>query len=153
MTADEGTEMNRPMQTLRDRIRDEAGLGLVEVMVSMIILSVGMLAIAGISLQVGTQTALATSQTDQSLAAQQVMERLQSSRYTNVSSGSDTVTIANRRYLVTRSVSTPTTRVKLIQLTVTAAGNRGRRTAARVYTGRIYDARQLPSAPVAQVAP
>jgi Tfp pilus assembly protein PilV len=147
MTDDEDTQMTRPMQMFRERVRDETGLGLVEVLVSMIILSVGVLAIAGISLQVGTLNALSTSQTDQSLAAQQVMESMQAAGYANASSGSDTITVANRRYVVTTSVTTPSLRVKLVQLTVTAAGNRGRQISAGVYTGRIYDARQLPSAP------
>jgi Tfp pilus assembly protein PilV len=139
--------MNRPMQTLRQRISDEGGLGLIEVLVSMVILSVGMLAIAGISLQVGTQNALSTNQTDQSLAAQQVMETLQAIGYTNVASGTDTVTVGTSSYVVTRSVTTPTTRVKLVQLTVTPANSRVYRSTARVYTGRIYETRQLPAAP------
>ena len=147
MTADEGTEMTRPMQTFRDRVADETGLGLVEVLVSMIILSVGMLTIAGISLHVVTQNALSTSQTDQALAAQQVMESLQIAGYANVSSGSDTITVANRQWVVAKSVTTPSARVKLVQLTVTAAGYRGRQFSARVFTGRIYNARQLPAAP------
>ncbi|MDX1394843.1 MAG: prepilin-type N-terminal cleavage/methylation domain-containing protein [Gemmatimonadota bacterium] len=137
--------MDRPMTSLRARLADESGLGLIEVLVSMIILSVGMMAIAGISLQVGTQTKLSTSQTDQSLAAQQVMETLLGGGYAAAASGSDTVSVGNRVYQVTRSVTSPTSRVKLVQLTVTPITGNG---SARVYTSRMYENRQLPAAPV-----
>jgi len=137
--------MDRPMNRLRDRIADTSGLGLIEVLVSMIILSVGMMAIAGISLQVGTQNKLSTSQTDQSLAAQQVMETLQRVGYAATTSGTDTISVGNRRYRVTRSVTTPNARVKLVQLTVSAMTGTA---SPRVYTSRIYESRQLPAPPV-----
>lgn len=145
MAGVEETEMNRPMITLRERIEDASGLGLIEVIVSMLILSVGMLAIAGVSLQVGTQNKLSTSQTDQSLAAQQVMETLQRAGYAATTSGTDTVSVGNRTYWVTRAVTTPNTRVKLVRLTVTPASGTS---SARVYTSRVYETRQLPAPPV-----
>lgn len=136
--------MDRPMN-FREKLADNSGLGLIEVLVSMIILSVGMMAIAGISLQVGTQNKLSTSQTDQALAAQQVMESLQRVGYAATTNGSDTVSVGNRQYLVTRAVSTPNNRVKLVQLTVTSMNGQA---STRVFTGRIYQNRQLPAAPV-----
>ena len=143
---DAGLATGRPSRmTLRERIEDTAGLGLIEVLVAMIILSVGVLAIAGISVQVGTQNSMSTSQTDQALAAQQVMEALHLTGFAATSSGTDTISVGNRRYIVTRTVTTPTTRVKLIQLTVTSARNR--MTSPRVFTSRMYQNRQLPSAP------
>ena len=136
--------MIRPVPTLRERLADESGLGLIEVLVSLIILSVGMMAIAGVSLQVGTQTKLSTWQTDQSMAAEQVMESLQRAGYAAAASGSDTVSVGNRVYQVTRVVSSPLTRVKLVQLTVTPLTGTA---SARVFTNRMYDNRQLPAAP------
>lgn len=136
--------MKRPMNMFRERLEDVSGLGLIEVLVSMILLSVGMMAIAGISLQVGTQNRLSMTQTDQSLAAQQVMEALQRSGYAATTSGTDTVSVGTRTYLVTRTVTTPTQRVKLVQLTVTSQSGLS---TPRVFTSRVYERRQLPVAP------
>ena len=136
--------MTSVKRQFRESLRDSSGLGLIEVLVAMIILSVGMMAIAGISLQVGTQNTLSTSQTDQSLAAQQVMESLQRAGYAAATSGVDTVSVGNRQYVVTRAVTTPNSRVKLVQLTVTS---RNGIASPRVYTSRIYETRQLPAAP------
>jgi Tfp pilus assembly protein PilV len=127
----------------RSRLRDSSGLGLIEVITAMVILSIGVLAVAGIAFQVGVQTRLSTWQTDQSLAAQQVMESLQRGGYTSAVSRTDTVTVGTRTYVVTAAVSTPANRVKQVQLTVQSPnGGPG-----RSYTGRIYQSRQLPSAP------
>lgn len=144
MPGGEEAPMKRPTTSLRERLVDTSGLGLIEVLVAMIILSVGMLAIAGISLQVGTQNKLSTSQTDQSLAAQQVMETLQRAGYAATTSGTDTVSVGNRRYQVQRAVTTPNTRVKLVRLTVTSTSGTA---SPRVYTSRVYETRQLPAAP------
>ena len=56
-------------------------------------------------------------------------------------------TIGNSQNLVTKAVTTPSARVKLVQLTVSAANSRVFRSTTRVYTGRIHDNRQLPAAP------
>lgn len=110
---------------------------------SMVILSVGVLAVAGLTLQVGMQNRMSTSQTDQSLAAQQVLESLQRAGYAAAASRVDTVTVGNRTYVVTTTMSTPANRVKQLRLTVQST----RGGTARTYTGRIYENRQLPSAP------
>lgn len=128
---------------LGDRLRDAAGLGLIEVITAMVILSIGVLAMAGLAVHVGTQNKLSTWQTDQSLAAQQVMESLQSGGYAAANSRVDTVTLGRRTYVVTAGVSNPANRVKQVQLTVQLpTGGPG-----RTYTGRIYQNRQLPAAP------
>ena len=135
--------MYAPVISLRDRMRDQSGLGLIEVVSALVIFSIGMLAIAGVSLQVGTQNKLSTFQTDQSLAAQQVMEEMQRMGYAAAASHTDTVSVGNRTYYVQSVVTTPATRVKLVQLTVTSRSG----VAARTFTNRMYEARQLPAAP------
>lgn len=127
----------------RDRLRDVAGLGLIEVITAMVILSIGVLAVAGLTVQVGTQNRLSTWQTDQSLAAQQVMESMQRRGYAAAVGGTDTVTVGSRTYVVTSTVSVPANRVKQVRLTVQSPGGGP----ARTYTGRIHQNRQLPSAP------
>lgn len=128
---------------LRSRLGDASGLGLIEVITAMVIFSVGVLAVAGLALQVGTQNRLSVWQTDQSLAAQQVMESLTRGGYAAATSRTDTVTVGTLTYVVTAAVSTPANRVKQVQLTVQSP----RGGAGRTYTGRIYENRQLPSAP------
>lgn len=130
-------------RTLRTRLDDRRGIGLIEVLVALVIMSFGMLAIAGISLHVGSQTQLSTWQTDQAMVAQQVMERLQRVNYAAIASGTDTVSVGNRTYVVNRLVSQPAPRVKRVQLTVLSS----QRAAPRVFVSRIYETRQLPPAP------
>ena len=134
--------MNRG-RTLRERLSDSAGIGLIEVLAALIIMSVGTLAIAGISLQVGAQNRWSTWQTDQAMAAQQVMERLQRVGYTGTANGMDTVSVGNRQYVVNRAVSQPAPRVKRVQLTVVSSQG----AAPRVFVSRIYETRQLPASP------
>jgi Tfp pilus assembly protein PilV len=129
---------------LRERLRGSEGIGLIEVLAALIIMSVGMLAIAGISLQVGAQNQWSTWQTDQALAAQQVMERLQRIGYAATANGTDTVSVGNRAYVVNRVVSQPAPRVKRVQLTVLSSQAAA---APRVFVSRIYETRQLPTAP------
>jgi type II secretory pathway pseudopilin PulG len=128
---------------LRQRLQDSSGMGLIEVLAALIIMSVGMLAIAGISLQVGAQNRWSTWQTDQALAAQQVMERLQRIGYTAVGSGTDTISVGNRRYVVNRVVGQPAPRVKRVQLTVLSSQG----AAPRTFVSRIYQTRPLPASP------
>lgn len=130
-------------RTLRERLGDDRGIGLIEVLTALIIMSVGMLAIAGISLQVGAQNRWSTWQTDQALAAQQVMERLQRVGYPGTTNGTDTVSVGNRSYVVNRVVSQPAPRVKRVQLTVISSQG----AAPRVFVSRIYQTRQLPPSP------
>jgi Tfp pilus assembly protein PilV len=130
-------------RTLRDRLSDSSGIGLIEVLAALIIMSIGMLAIAGISLQVGAQNQWSTWQTDQALAAQQVMERLQRVGYPGTTNGTDTVSVGNRSYVVNRVVSQPAPRVKRVQLTVLSSQG----AAPRVFVSRIYQTRQLPPSP------
>lgn len=132
---------------LKRSLSDTAGIGLIEVLAALIIMSMGMLAIAGVSLHVGSQTQLSTWQTDQALAAQQVMERLQRVGYAAVGSGTDTVSVGNRTYVVNRLVSRPAPRVKRVQLTVLSLRGAAQRAAPRVFVSRIYEPRPLPPSP------
>lgn len=125
------------------RLRDQRGIGLIEVMVALILLAVGMMAVAGISLQVAAQNRWSSWQTDQTLAAQEVLERVQHEGYASAASGTDTVTIGQNTYTVNRSVTQVTNRVKQVQVTVVSP--HGAR--SRTFTSRLYEPRQLPSPP------
>jgi len=132
------------MNRLRERLRDVSGLGLIEVLVSMVLLSVGVMALAGTSLQVAEQNRLSASRTGESLAAQQVMETLRHRGYVAATSGSGTVLVGNRAYRVVRAVTSPAPRVKRVQLTVTSLTAPS---TPRLFTSRVYRSRQIPTAP------
>lgn len=125
------------------RVGAEAGISLVEVLIALSILSIGMLSVAGISMSVGRQTGLATWQTDQALAAQAVLERTHQQGFDAATSGTDTVAIGNRTYVVTRTVTLLGPRVKEVQATVTASNGR----APKTFSTRLHKPRPLPTAP------
>ena len=125
------------------RILDKSGVGLIEVMVALILLTVGILAVAGIGLQVAAQNRWSHWQTDETLAAQEVLERLQRAGYAAATSGTDTVTIGQNTYRITRAVTQVANRVRQVQVTVASAS--GGRT--RTFTSRLYAPRQLPAPP------
>lgn len=136
------------MESRNWRVRCEAGFGLVEVMIALTILAFGMLAVAGLSLSVGAQTNWSMWQTDQSLAAQQVLERVQRNGYDAVAAGTDTVTVGNRTYYATRSVTTISPLVKEVSVLITPArGGDYRGSPPRTFVTRLYKPRPLPTAP------
>lgn len=129
------------------RVRLEEGFGLVEVMIALTILAFGLMAVAGISLSVGAQTNWSMWQTDQSMAAQEVLESIQLSGYDAVSNGTDTVSVGNRIYLATRLVTSINSRVKEVAVTITPTRGDYRGSPARTYVTRLYKTRPLPVAP------
>ena len=126
-------------------MRNEAGIGLVEALIALVVLSIGVLAITGISLSVGAQSRNSTWRTDQALAAQQVLEGFHQRGYAAAASRTDTVTIGNRTYVVNCTVTNPAPRVRQVAATVTHATRSD--VMARTFTTRLYQPRQLPSGP------
>lgn len=121
---------------------DDSGMGLVEVLIALVILSFGLLSVAGISLSVGAQTRWATWETDQSLVAQEVLERVQSEGYESAANGTETVSIGNREYDVTREVEDVANRVKEVRVSISST-----HAAERVFVTRVYKPRPLPPPP------
>lgn len=123
----------------------EAGLGLIEVLIALTIFAIGMLAVAGLGLSVGAQTNWSVWQTDQSLAAQQVLERIQREGYDAAASGTETVTVGNRNYTVSRTVTQIGPRVKEVSVTVSTTRATDRGVPPRTFVTRLYEPRPLPS--------
>lgn len=126
---------------------DPAGFGLIEVMIALTIFAIGMLAVARLSLSVGAQTNWATWQTDQSLAAQQVLERIQRGGYDAAAWGTDTITVGNRMYVAQRTVTNLTPRVKEVSVTINPTRADSYGSPPRTFVSRLYKTRPLPSAP------
>lgn len=150
MSKSSGTMSGREgeVQTTWPRKRvlgDERGIGLIEVMIALIILSIGLLSLAGIAMSVGAQTRLSTWQTDQALAAQEVLEAYQRAGYGTATDGTRTVEIGNRTYTVATTVTDVAPRVKEVEATVSHA-SRGD-ISPRTFTTRLYMPRPLPSPP------
>lgn len=87
-----------------------AGFTLIEVMVALIILTVGVLGLASTTIYVVRQTTMAEMATERTAALQTVVERLRASDYDALTSGTDsvgqfdvewTVSTGNRSKLVT----------------------------------------------------
>lgn len=69
----------------------EGGFTLVELVIAMIVLTVGVLGLAGTTAYIVRQITLADLMTERSAAFQTTIDRLQSLPYDNVGSGSDSV--------------------------------------------------------------
>lgn len=123
----------------------EEGFGLVEAIVALVILSVGLLALAGLTLTVARQTSRASAETDQALAAQQVLEVMTDAGYGTYANGSTdtTVTVGDRTLTVTRNVSSAGSGVQEIEVVVPAVGQ----AAQASFTTRVHRKRTLPSSP------
>lgn len=121
--------------------RDQAGFGLVEVLVAVVILAFGLLAVAGVSLMVAGQTRGAAYDTDQAMIAQQIMD-VMAQDYDAVATGSSdtTVTISGRTYTVTSNVSSPSSRLKDVELVVSGTG----RVSPDTFVTRLHKRRALP---------
>lgn len=96
---------------------DRRGFTLVEVVVALIILTVGVLGLAGTTVWVVRQSTLAELSTERAAAVQTVVEQLRASDYASLTAGSDSV----GRFDVSWSV-TNASRSKLVTLVTVGPG-------------------------------
>jgi len=129
---------------VRNKLADETGFGLAEALVSSMILGFGLLAVAGMSMSTARQGRLAEWRTDQVLAAQLELSKVQQDlRKLGFSAIADTersLAVGYRTFVVSTTVSLVSSRVKEVQIDVSPVGNVGSRT----FTTRVYAPRQLP---------
>ena len=121
-------------------VRNQAGFGLVEILITMLILSVGLLALTTITAGVASQTRISAERTAQAMAAQQVLEDYARRGYAAAASRVDTVQVSGRSYVVTSTVTDPSSRVRQISAVVNGRGPSN----ARTYVARVYDPIPLP---------
>lgn len=124
-------------------MRGEAGFGLIEAMIALVMLAIGLIAVAGLALTVAAQTRLAAWQTDQALVGQLVLERVHREGYAAATSGTETVSMGGNAYSVTLTVTNPSPRVKQVDALVSGVGTLDPKT----FTTRLYQPRPLPPAP------
>jgi len=129
---------------VRNKLGDEGGFGLIEALISSMILGFGLLAVAGMSMSTAQQRRLAEWRTDQALAAQLELSKVQQDvRKLGFSSITDTersLAVGDRTFVVSTTVSLVSSRVKEVQIDVSGVGN----VDSRTFTTRVYAPRQLP---------
>lgn len=132
-----------PLRNPRAALRDERGFGLVEILIATTIAAIGLISVAGLQLAVAAQARIAAWQTGQTLAVQEVFERMNEAGYAAAATGTDSVTVGGYAYRVNVTVTTPIVRVKEVRATVGAVGS----IAPRTFLTRIHDRRPVPVAP------
>lgn len=98
----------------------DRGMSLVETVLALLILGIGLLAVAGMTLSVGTQTRQAGLYTDQTLVAQEELSRAAARGWGGVSLGTsvDTVRRNGRDWTVTEEVTSVSDRLREVSVTV-----------------------------------
>ncbi len=91
---------------------------MVEVIIAIIILTLGVMGMAGTTMLVVRQVTLARVMTERSVALQSVVERVQAMNYDNVGSGSDSLGV----FRMTWSATAETSQSKLVRIITTGPG-------------------------------
>jgi len=105
----------------KDPTGRRGGFTIIEVIIAMIILTVGVLGLAGTTAYFVRQTTLSDLMTERSTAFQTILDRLQSLPYDSVTSGTDSVGI----YAVAWSSANNGSQNKTVTLVTTGPGTRG----------------------------
>ena len=100
------------------RPTSRGGFSLIELTIAVVILAIGVLGLAGTTAFVVRQVTLADVNTERSAALQAVVERIRSTSFATVGSGSQTT----GSYTVTWSVTTSTTETKTVRVITRGPG-------------------------------
>lgn len=121
----------------------QGGFSLVEVLVAVVILAVGLLAVAGISSGVASLTHRSTVETEQTVAAQQVLEQMIGAGFGAAAPPDTTITVAGHDYMVTGEVIPVTSRIEGLRVVVEGRLTSGPDT----FRSRRYETLDAPAAP------
>ena len=97
---------------------NNAGFSLVEVLLAIVVTSVGILGAAGVVLGIGSQALRAAWETEHALAGRNAVESLVRAGYPAAASHTGTVDIGGRRFDVSREVTALSSRLKHARVTV-----------------------------------
>lgn len=125
----------------REGRRAERGFGLVEALVALVVLTVGMLGVAGLSAGVAEQTRRSAWETEQALVAQQLMDSIRRAGYAAATDGADTLAMGGVEWAAAWAVSQASPGLKRVDVDVDGRGEMGDRT----YTARLHQPTALPS--------
>lgn len=122
------------------RLGGEEGFGLVEALVAAIILAVGLMAVAGLSMSTAGHGRVSEWQTHQAMAGRLALASAHQAGFDSVSSRTASYEVGGHVFEVKIAVTRLTARVKEVEAEVSGVG----RVRARTFTTRLYAARQLP---------
>lgn len=114
----------QPTPDSREERPSEAGFGLVEALVALLVVAVGLLGVGGLALVASQHTNRGTARTGQELAAQRVLGGLLEQGYAGLSdevgagAWDTTVTVEGRDYTVTKEVQQTSFRVRRLVVEV-----------------------------------
>lgn len=132
--------MKEAVTKARAVIGSNEGFGLVEALVAAIILSFGLLAVAGLSASTAGQERLARWQTDQAMAAQLALSEAYQADFDSVASGSSDVHVGEHTYRVKLTVTDVSSRVKQVDAAIAGVGPLDSRTfSTRLYAPRLAE--------------
>lgn len=108
----------RPRRILRSPRPDQRGFSLVEVMVGLVLMTIGVLGMAGLTVTVTQANRGATNWTRADQVLHEKIEEFQTADYADIAAGADTTWIAGMEFarFWTVEVDTPMTGVKLIEI-------------------------------------
>ncbi|MDE2879153.1 hypothetical protein [Candidatus Palauibacter soopunensis] len=95
-----------------------AGISLVEVLLAIVVTSVGVLGAAGVALGIGSQALRAAWDTEHALAGRNAVESLVRAGYAAAASHASAVDIGGRRFDVSLDVTAGSPRLKYARVTV-----------------------------------
>lgn len=103
-----------------------AGYALLEVLVGLTVFSVGLLAVAGMSLTVAKQSLKSARETGQVLAAQGIVDSVRAAAAASPGGGSDTILVLGRRWRRSWAVRSVDAGLRRLEVDVTRRGGPGR---------------------------
>lgn len=113
-----GTQAAVPPDAHEARPPTRRGFTMVEVIAAIVILTVGVLGLAGTTAYIVRQVTLANVMTERAVATQTVIEEIQSMAYASVTTGSDSI----GKYTVSWTSATETAASKLVTIITTGPG-------------------------------
>lgn len=138
----EGRRENRREDGRRDR--REAGFGLVEVLVAVVLLAVGVTGVAALTLGVARHSRRSAAETGRTLAAQQVLDSIRRAGFGAAQDGGETLALDGRTWRASWAVSRTSAELKRVDVRVAESGAAGAGPAREgTFTARLHRPRAL----------
>jgi len=136
------TRRHRPSDGRRDR--REAGFGLVEVLLAVVLLAVGVAGVAALTLGVARHSRRSAAETGRTLAAQQVLDSIRRAGFGAVQDGGATLALDGRTWRASWAVSRTSADLKRVDVRVAEPGAAAAGPAREVtFTARLHRPRAL----------
>lgn len=146
------TRRHRPSDGRRES-RREAGFGLVEVLVAVVLLAVGVAGVAALTLGVARHSRRSAAETGRTLAAQQVLDSIRRAGFGAAEDGGATLALDGRTWRASWAVSRTSADLKRVDVRVAEPGATGAGPARDgTFTARLHRPRALAPAGTGEAA-